>query len=418
MLTRRKFLLNSAKTAAALTLENSIHGGTPSFGATSNPPFVLQIHCAGGWDPSIIFDPKISVDTLPKETGSRIITAGKSLTYAKHSSRPSVDAFFRDYSDRSAIINGLSCLSMNHENATRRVLGNLDPQTKRTTDWLTYYAYMMEPFATFPHLIFDTPIIAGPLSQYVYRLATSDLGEMTAPSTSIYTNETKGRIQAFIKSKYGKLSDLHRSNSPSSEKIDTIYAGYLKNLTGPSAIRNASLSVAAANPTADGFKRNALIAIELFKNRKARCATVQMGNGALWDTHQNNFALQSLNFESLFSALNEIMSYAKTAGIIDNLLLIVTSEMGRSPYLNDKSGKDHWPFTSVLVSGPGITNGATVGQTDNYLRGQKINPIFGNLGDTLISMSNVWAAIYLRLGVPYSSFISEEVLPLATIIKS
>jgi Protein of unknown function (DUF1501) len=418
MATRRKFLKDSAKKALSIASGCAALRAGRSLGAASNHPFILQIYCAGGWDPSVVFDPKIGVATLPKETGSRQITAGASLVYAKNSARPSVDAYFRDFADKSAIVNGISCLSMNHDNATRRVLGYLDTQSGRTVDWLTYYAYMVEPFATFPHVVFDAPLVAGPLGQYVYRLNAKAIEELAAVNSSSIGTSSRAQISAYLKGRYGALSDQYRSASLDSEKIDALYRGFLRNSTAPAAMRSAALSVAASAPKAQGFGKNGMMAIELFKARKARCATVQMGNGTLWDTHTDNFSLQSANFETLFAGLNDIMAYAKSAGISEKLLVVVTSELGRSPYLNDQLGKDHWPFTSALVTGPGIASGVTVGLTDDFLRGQKINPIFGGKGDTLISMSHVWAAIFLRYGVPYEALMKPEVLPLASIIKS
>ncbi len=53
-------------------------------------------------------------------------------------------------------------------------------------------------------------------------------------------------------------------------------------------------------------------------------------------------------------------------GIADKLVLLVTSDFGRTPKYNTGDGKDHWNVTSVLVSGPQIRGGRVVGKTDDF----------------------------------------------------
>jgi hypothetical protein len=92
-----------------------------------------------------------------------------------------------------------------------------------------------------------------------------------------------------------------------------------------------------------------------------------------WDTHGNNFNCLKDNllpeFDLGFSALLEDLSQT---GLLDETLVMVTSEMGRKPKIGDPrsggtkgAGRDHWTACmSVLMAGGGIQGGQVYGESD------------------------------------------------------
>lgn len=94
-----------------------------------------------------------------------------------------------------------------------------------------------------------------------------------------------------------------------------------------------------------------------------------------WDTHGNNFNCLKENllpeFDRAYSALIEDLN---DRGLLDETLVMVTSEMGRKPKIGDPrsggisgAGRDHWThcLTDVLAGG-GIQGGQTFGASDRY----------------------------------------------------
>jgi hypothetical protein len=78
-----------------------------------------------------------------------------------------------------------------------------------------------------------------------------------------------------------------------------------------------------------------------------------------WDTHQQNFKILKQNklpgFDQTMTAL---MSDLKSRGLLDETLIVVTSEMGRTPRINGNAGRDHWTFCyGSLLAGAGIRGG-------------------------------------------------------------
>lgn len=94
-----------------------------------------------------------------------------------------------------------------------------------------------------------------------------------------------------------------------------------------------------------------------------------------WDTHGNNFNCLAdyllPEFDRAYSALIEDLS---ERGMLDETLVVVSSEMGRKPKIGDRrsggvagAGRDHWTACqSIVLAGGGIQGGQVFGKTDRY----------------------------------------------------
>ena len=84
-----------------------------------------------------------------------------------------------------------------------------------------------------------------------------------------------------------------------------------------------------------------------------------------WDTHGDHFnGAASLHpkFDTPFAAL---VSDLADRGMLNDVLVVVAAEFGRTPRVNGHLGRDHWPEAwSVAMAGRGIKGGAVVGKTN------------------------------------------------------
>lgn len=84
-----------------------------------------------------------------------------------------------------------------------------------------------------------------------------------------------------------------------------------------------------------------------------------------YDTHHENFDFhieQLAEFDRPFAALLDDLA---DRGMLESTLVVVMSEMGRTPRINDRYGRDHWGKAwSVAMAGAGIRGGAVVGKTN------------------------------------------------------
>lgn len=78
-------------------------------------------------------------------------------------------------------------------------------------------------------------------------------------------------------------------------------------------------------------------------------------------------------------------------GLLESTLVIVLGEFGRTPKVNDKAGRDHWPHAmSVLMAGAGIPRGQVVGATD---------PKGYYASENVYSPEDFAASLYTKLGI-------------------
>ena len=86
-----------------------------------------------------------------------------------------------------------------------------------------------------------------------------------------------------------------------------------------------------------------------------------------WDTHSQNFKQMkdslAPTFDAAFSALVEDLA---ERGMLDETLVLVNAEFGRTPAINKSAGRDHWPWVySLVLAGAGIQAGTVYGASDH-----------------------------------------------------
>lgn len=88
------------------------------------------------------------------------------------------------------------------------------------------------------------------------------------------------------------------------------------------------------------------------------------GGGAGWDTHANNFDTVGRLCRVLDPAWSTLMTDLQDRGLLDDTLVIWMGEFGRTPKINDNTGRDHWPGNwSMAMGGAGIRGGQSYGAT-------------------------------------------------------
>jgi len=362
MTTRRRFLrqglLGGLGLGAGLTL--------PRVARADAGGLLLVYWVPGGWDPAYCFDPHFETGALDRDPDSAPGTAG-GLSFADAPSRPSVAAFFGRHADRTVIINGLAVGSISHTQCTRLVLtGSRRPDA---ADLATRVASSSGAFAL-PHLVVSGPRFPG------------DLGATTVPLNPLLTGTVRGELPR------GAPVDVEREALLRAYLTDA--AAALPDGAPADAARQGLDRLADLEAAVDSIHlmefatdRERLDAgVAALGQGLSRCVTV---GGSLpfmsqWDSHTNNHFYQDRNFEHLFGELAQLMSRLEAlpdpsgaGSLADVTTVLVMSEMGRTPVQNATGGKDHWPYTSLMVIGPGVAGGRVLGATNQALVGQPID---------------------------------------------
>jgi Protein of unknown function (DUF1501) len=109
------------------------------------------------------------------------------------------------------------------------------------------------------------------------------------------------------------------------------------------------------------FGQGCLLARRLIEH-DVRFVEVNLGG---WDTHDDNFDRVEERANILDQGLAALLPDLESRGLLEETLIVVASEFGRSPKINQNNGRDHYPkaFTTFLAGG-GIRGGQVHGATD------------------------------------------------------
>lgn len=112
---------------------------------------------------------------------------------------------------------------------------------------------------------------------------------------------------------------------------------------------------------AEPFGQGCLLARRLVEHG-VRFVEVSMGG---WDTHQANFVKVPENCAVLDRALATLLADLHGRGMLEETLVVLATEFGRTPDINMNVGRDHYPKAfSAIMAGGGIKGGFVYGKTD------------------------------------------------------
>lgn len=110
----------------------------------------------------------------------------------------------------------------------------------------------------------------------------------------------------------------------------------------------------------DPFGQGCLLARRLIEH-DVRAVEVSYGG---WDTHQNNFISVPERTAVLDQALSALLSDLERTGLLESTLVVLSTEFGRTPRINQNAGRDHYPKAfSTMIAGGGVTGGVRWGKT-------------------------------------------------------
>jgi hypothetical protein len=110
-----------------------------------------------------------------------------------------------------------------------------------------------------------------------------------------------------------------------------------------------------------------------------------------WDTHDNNFGQVRSLCGVLDPAWATLLEDLRERGLLDSTLVVWMGEFGRTPGINPRNGRDHYPAAwSVVLGGGGIKGSQAVGRT---------SPDGASVTDRPVSVPDLMATICLALGL-------------------
>ncbi len=131
------------------------------------------------------------------------------------------------------------------------------------------------------------------------------------------------------------------------------------------------------------------------------CFDKEGGDPTAWDTHERHFPILKDHrlpvLDQVHSALCEDL---ETRGLLAETLVVVMGEMGRTPQVNKKGGRDHWSFChNALLTGAGVKHGLVYGSSDSKGYRPDSDPV---------SPGDLIATIYGAMGIDPSGLVEDQ----------
>ena len=114
-------------------------------------------------------------------------------------------------------------------------------------------------------------------------------------------------------------------------------------------------------------------------------------NFSRWDWHSGNFKRGREDMPLLDHALSSLVEDLHERGLDRDVSVVCWGEFGRTPKINAKGGRDHWPKANFcLLAGGGMRNGQVIGSTDK----QAAEP-----DDRPVRFKEVFSTLFHQMGI-------------------
>lgn len=323
-------------------------------------PFWVFVHAGGGWDPTLLCDPKGRADEEAEDPLNRyfigdIGTAGN-IRYAPVGFN---QAFFDKHHRRTLVLNGVDTQTNNHEAGVRHTFSGKLAAGHPALAALIAGQARGEPMAFISNGGYDVtgglvaPTRVGNIGA-VNRIAWPNSINGAPDGPKFHREPTLDRIRRAMDRRRAVVeqqSRLPRHHHGISQLFDA--------RTGQNTLRRLT-EVLPAEFRQSQVKRQSQVACAAFAAGISRSANLTLGG---FDTHGNHDDTHIPRMAALLEGVDFLWDEAERQGIADKLTVMVGSDFGRTPGYNGGNGKDHWAITSVLLMGRGVTGNRVLGET-------------------------------------------------------
>lgn len=182
-----------------------------------------------------------------------------------------------------------------------------------------------------------------------------------------------------------------REQSDQIKAMDSFYESAYSLISSPEARDAFDLEKEDAK-LRDEYGRNDAGARMLLARRlvEAGVRLVNLTYGG-WDMHDNIVAGFQRTMPSFDQAFSRLITDLDERGLLDETVVMVSSEFGRTPKINNTAGRDHWPKVfSVVLAGGGFKRGHVYGTS---------NATASEPEENAVSVEDLFTTVYHTLGI-------------------
>ena len=338
-------------------------------------PYYVVFNASGGWDTTYLMDPKGIGDINRLYSEGDIVTAGahRVAPNKNHIEKGmSNEEFFERHGGELRVLNGLDFSVNNHTPCSRYMAtGKLDSLAYPTFAALVAACRGADTPLAF--LTFGDYSATGnlvPMSRVPYLQSLNLLARADAVGGSeqhLYADPfVTDRIERTLQQQFD--SRVQRSNLPRVERSQSMLYGAQ---VSSKALRRV-VPFIPKQRAEERLAQQADIALAAFAAGVCVSANLAIGQ---FDSHNNNDPDQMRLIPELLAGIDYLLRKAEDLQIRDRLVVVMQSEMGRTPNYNNGGGKDHWSIGSAMFLGSGIAGNRVIGATDETQQLVPIDPV-------------------------------------------
>src|SRR5688572_27338149 len=137
------------------------------------------------------------------------------------------------------------------------------------------------------------------------------------------------------------------------------------------------------------INQSALLAVRLIE-AGTRFVTLTTGS---WDMHQDIYTRLDRSLPMVDQTVSALLTTLEERGLLESTAVIMTGEFGRTPKINARAGRDHWPRAMfVFLAGGGMKTGQVIGASDDKGQGP---------ANEAITPDDVAASLFHSLGIDH-----------------
>ncbi|MFT5467310.1 MAG: hypothetical protein ACI8UO_002414 [Verrucomicrobiales bacterium] len=335
-------------------------------------PYYIVFNASGGWDTTYLMDPKgvNELNRLYKEDDILTKGAHKFAPTAAHiEAGMSNEDFYAEYGEQLLVMNGIDYSVNNHSPCSRYMAtGKLDSLAYPTFAALVAACKGSDcplAFLTFGNYSSTgnlVPMARVPYLPTLKLIANADFVN-GAPQHPYFDDFVSEQIEQALKDQTD--ARVEQARLPRIERAQSmLYSAQVNS----KALKRV-VPFIADQPPKERLHQQAEIALASFAAGVCVSANLSIGQ---FDSHANNDRDQMKLIPEFLAGIDYTIKRAEELGIRDKLVVVIQSEMGRTPNYNKGDGKDHWSIGSIMFLGNGITGNRVIGETDE---GQFLTPI-------------------------------------------
>lgn len=386
-ISRRQILKSGISMTAYASLAKSLFSGSAKASTVSHPvqKKLIWISMSGGWDILETTDPKVSstsgIDMIYDWNDANRLN-GSNVRIGRY--LPQLASHGQDI----VVVNGITMQTTSHS------AGRLYMDTGVLSNSGTVNA------ASIPSIVASEssatiPIIqlSGGADPLIDRGLLNPVSVVRAGNLSLYRDmyptdqdeiDRKMMLIDFMRNSVnslrGKINSSSTSNDDAIDRIKSLSAAgdkirnQFQDNVGQRLVLTETDRAIFELDAPDNMRRNMqetfALTLKLITNDVVDVVNLGIGG---FDTHSNQTTRLRPNLERVDYLVSNLVQGLKNANMLDDVLIVMYSDFGRTPKINNSNGRDHWPTGGAFLIGGGLDGGRVVGGSDDNLRSLIMN---------------------------------------------